>query len=346
MLNTCRKVVVAGLMIASTGSASADPIDVQIGTPTLDRWVYTFGSTPGTETEATVFSISGSGFESTFDIRDGQFLVGYETSGLVTPAQGTTRYRILSARVTARISRDKVFQYDGTFDALETYFAPEEPGYVADGDVGRPIELHPVGYRNGLSAATFVENTPFAFGNPVQKRVRNAYAAQYANADGTGSLVDVSNNSYEQVGFPRFESRPIAVGVCPLSAGALVDVNTDFVFDVDVTNAGAIRHIREGLNGGRLNFMISSLSATSQQSSVTPAFYTREFPASLGAVPVRLELRVCVGAPADWNCSGGVSVQDVFDYLGGYFANAGDFNANGSTSVQDIFDFLTAYFAG
>jgi hypothetical protein len=56
-------------------------------------------------------------------------------------------------------------------------------------------------------------------------------------------------------------------------------------------------------------------------------------------------LTVC---PADYNCSGAVSVQDIFDFLAGYFTGdpAADFNHSGSVSVQDIFDYLAAYFAG
>jgi hypothetical protein len=54
----------------------------------------------------------------------------------------------------------------------------------------------------------------------------------------------------------------------------------------------------------------------------------------------------CAACPADWNHSGTVSVQDIFDFLASYFAGAGDFNASGATTVQDIFDFLAAYFAG
>ncbi len=49
----------------------------------------------------------------------------------------------------------------------------------------------------------------------------------------------------------------------------------------------------------------------------------------------------------DINCSGAISVQDIFDFLAVYFAGAseGDFNQSGTNSVQDIFDFLAAYFA-
>lgn len=50
--------------------------------------------------------------------------------------------------------------------------------------------------------------------------------------------------------------------------------------------------------------------------------------------------------PCDFN-GGGLSVQDIFDFLGAYFANdpRADLNSDG-ISVQDIFDFLACYFAG
>jgi hypothetical protein len=52
--------------------------------------------------------------------------------------------------------------------------------------------------------------------------------------------------------------------------------------------------------------------------------------------------------PANINGYGGVTVQDIFDFLAAYFAGApqGDFNNSGAVTVQDIFDFLAAYFAG
>jgi predicted outer membrane repeat protein len=51
---------------------------------------------------------------------------------------------------------------------------------------------------------------------------------------------------------------------------------------------------------------------------------------------------------ADFNASGVVSVQDIFDFLTAYFSfdPLADFNGEGGISVQDIFDFLAAYFTG
>lgn len=53
--------------------------------------------------------------------------------------------------------------------------------------------------------------------------------------------------------------------------------------------------------------------------------------------------RACI---ADWNGTGGVSVQDIFDFLQDYFLGSADFNGLGGTSVQDIFGYLGAYFDG
>lgn len=54
---------------------------------------------------------------------------------------------------------------------------------------------------------------------------------------------------------------------------------------------------------------------------------------------------------ADFNKVGGVTVQDIFDFLSAWFAaspyaNTGGNGTTGSLSVQNIFDFLSAWFAG
>jgi hypothetical protein len=67
---------------------------------------------------------------------------------------------------------------------------------------------------------------------------------------------------------------------------------------------------------------------------------------SCGSTPSAFQiLDLCA---ADFNCSGAITVQDIFDFLAAYFAGnpLADFNGSGGISVQDIFDFLAAYFAG
>jgi hypothetical protein len=50
----------------------------------------------------------------------------------------------------------------------------------------------------------------------------------------------------------------------------------------------------------------------------------------------------------DYNHSGTVTVQDIFDFLNGWFAGSPDTDYNGvdGITVQDIFDFLNGWFAG
>jgi hypothetical protein len=58
----------------------------------------------------------------------------------------------------------------------------------------------------------------------------------------------------------------------------------------------------------------------------------------------------CTGAVCrpDYNTDGVVTVQDIFDFLNGWFVSApsADYNTDGVVTVQDIFDFLNGWFAG
>lgn len=48
---------------------------------------------------------------------------------------------------------------------------------------------------------------------------------------------------------------------------------------------------------------------------------------------------------ADWNRSGLISEQDLFDFLADYFANRADMNGDGFTTLVDLFDFIAAWHA-
>ena len=52
--------------------------------------------------------------------------------------------------------------------------------------------------------------------------------------------------------------------------------------------------------------------------------------------------------PADFNGMGGLTVQDIFDFLAAWFSGnpSADFNHVNGITVQDIFDFLAAWFTG
>lgn len=65
------------------------------------------------------------------------------------------------------------------------------------------------------------------------------------------------------------------------------------------------------------------------------------------STPIDFPFLLYSACPADFNGSGTVTVQDIFDFLGAYFTSdpAADFNGVGGVTVQDIFDYLGAYFS-
>jgi T5SS/PEP-CTERM-associated repeat protein len=107
--------------------------------------------------------------------------------------------------------------------------------------------------------------------------------------------------------------------------------------------------------GGTLNvgFLNTGVASTPFQlmiigaPSISGSFATLNLPAGCRIVQTATAVTL-VSCPADFNSSGTLSVQDIFDFLAAYFGGdpRADFNHSGAISVQDIFDFLAAYFAG
>ncbi|MGH8046634.1 MAG: hypothetical protein ACREKL_05275 [Chthoniobacterales bacterium] len=255
--------IAALLMLIFSGSSMA----FVINEPGADRWMYPFNTTPGTRSAASVFGAVGA---AGFDDRDGQFLVRFDTAPFVTPGLGASLYGVTSLTLTLTVNVDDSFFYDDSYDSYHTFGDPLAPGYVADADAGRPIELFAVGYRNGYSESTFAENGAFAAGNPMTEGARNAFAAQFNDG---GALIDVSNNIAG-----AFEAVPLSIGsISGVAPGGLVPVDSVVTFDINLSNPFVVAWLQSSLNAGYLEFMVSSLYPTTQEaSSGYPSFYTRE----------------------------------------------------------------------
>lgn len=342
---------VAVSVAASLGPASVlYAADINSGplVPALDRWMYPYNQAMplGSEAEAPVFAPFGNPANGQFDDRDGEMLLGFDTSATVTPGQGVGAYRVISATLTTVVSPQSSFAYDPTPDSWQTYSQTSGPAPIADADAGRSIEVYLPGYRNGWTRSTFLENTRFtgAAGSPPNpfpspaRGIRNVFPAQYDPA-GSGTIKDVSNNVDDQ-----FDPRPLAVGATNLAPGMIVPVDTRFTFAFDMTNPDTRKYLRESLNAGRVNLVVSSLAEALQQQPQTVRFYCRE--AGIPETAATLTVRVCMGPPTDWDCSGTVDVADLFKYLDEWFAlGDADFDEDGSVSVVDLFDYLDAWFS-
>jgi hypothetical protein len=310
--------------------------------------MYPFNSSPGTEASAPVYAALQS---PGFDDRDSQFLLAFDTSGIVPRDVGELRYRVHSLRLRVVVSNDQRFQYDPTPDSVASSYATTDLDYVADADAGKPVEVFAVGFRNGQSAGTFGEFTAFSTTPtlPPQESIRSAFAATVSL---DGSAVDVSNQVKE-----KWEAAPLAVGTNPgLTPGQFVPQGTELFFDLDVSSLSTQYYLSRALNGGKLMLMVTSLHpATGGPGGgggvVYPAFYTKENAvAPVLGYTASLEIQAEVYPYVDFNLDGDIGTdQDIeafFRALAGSGGNS-DFNIDGDYGTdQDIESFFCALAGG
>lgn len=297
-------------------AASAQPYQLNLNNPAVDRWMYAFNFSTGSRPTASVFGTPGD--TNGVDTRHAQYLIGFDTFSQIATNRGTTNYLIRRVRLTLMTSIDAdtyKFVYDPTPDAATTYFETDHPAYQADVDAGRPVELFGAGFRNGFNDATFQQTS--AFGSNAAGQ-RNAYAASYNT---NGLLVDAGNNvGKTNLAFPHFEVHPFAVGqTTSYQAGELIATDCAFTFDLNLADPLVRQYVQEALNCGRLRLMVSSLHDTGGQQTAggLPNFATHFNLFNNGPI---LELEATAIRPDDTDNDG---VPD--DWENFYFGNlAGD----------------------
>ncbi|MHC4414259.1 MAG: hypothetical protein ACYS0G_03135 [Planctomycetota bacterium] len=338
---------VAGLAFPAT----ADVIEVSLGAPTLDRWFYPFNGNPGDQWFASVFApLTEQGFDPFFDNRDGQMLIGFDTSGPVQPGLGPDAYTITRAVVSATVRTDGTFQYDPTADPYTSWLQPDDPDFQADADPGRPVELFGTDFRYGWSATTFPENGPFCdgcncFPPSSCKNQRSAYPIDFE----VGCQPrDVTNNVDEM-----FDPVPFAIGMSgDLTPGDPVPLDTELVFEINVADPCVQAYLQEALDAGMLDVLIASIFPSNQQQQGTfPKFYTKEDPlVEFGVVSAaRLELSVDVniGPPGDLDGDGRVGINDLLLLLASWGPCPappdpcpGDLDGDGFVGINDLLTLL------
>jgi hypothetical protein len=138
-----------------------------------------------------------------FDTRDGQYLVGWNTSNSIPAGQGAENYLVRSVRVTLTLDADMQWPYDGVLRDYRTYFLTNDPSYLPPSVDNSPVELYGAGFRGG-----------FTNGDGVY----TAYAATNYPQDGNGPFFADPNN-------PSDYSNRIVFAACYNTNGLLVDVS-------------------------------------------------------------------------------------------------------------------------
>lgn len=306
--------------------------------------MYPFNGTPGTRFTANTFGVP---MIEGFDDRDAQFILMFETGGEIPGELGLDAYRVVSARVTVTVYNDREFFYDGTTDPIASYRPTDDPLHETDTDTGRPIEIFPLGYRDGFSLASWQENSAFTVsGDPFidASRIRTAFAAAI---DADGNATDVSLAVRDQIDAPA-----LATGTAPLTPGQAVPADTTFSFDLDLCDAGVRRYFAEAFDHGRLNLVVASMHGASYDPDIGPSdpaypiYYTSENPLALafGYTPT-LELVVRVGSAGDYNGDGTRDFFDVLAFLNDFSAGAAvaDLNTDCTIDFFDVLQFLNEF---
>ena len=338
------RLILASSLFLSCMNVQADQVVIDLQEPTLDRWFYPFNGTPGTRTVASTFGNTPDPTKpdsDQFDNRDGQVLLGFDTGDLVEIGQGAESYQVLSLSVTMSIANENAI-YDDTYDPYTAFLPEGDPDFTADVDPGQPIELYGVGYRNGFNALNFPENGPFGFGDPLAQGVRNLYAIDYFR----GNALDISNNVRE-----RFDPSPWAIGIIQdgsVATGESIPEGSLMTFEVHVDDPDIQAYLAEGLNMGRINFCITSLTKVVMQGGDFPNFYMKENPlvdfdlASAASLSATIQVGQACPEPADINCDGIVNGEDLGAFLGAWGTDNpnADFNTDGLVDGVDLGYFL------
>jgi len=341
------RVIAVACAIAGGSPLLGQVVEGSYSRPTLDRWMYPFNSTPGNEPLGKLF---GAILITGFDDRDGQFLLGFDTSGIVTPGLSLDAYRVRSLTLRATVGVGGQARYDATWDSVTTLYADGDPTQTPDEDAGKPVEVFGVGYRNNFTALTFNEFSAFSqVGGFPQEGTRNCFAAE---VDAEGQVVrDISRQVRE-----RFESYPMAIGLTEsVVPGELIPAVTELTFRVDLCSTGARRYIQRGLQQGRLMFMVTSLAPAQGGPGggtgevIYPEMYTKEnaIAVALQAEP-KMEFVVNIGRLADVNGDGGVTIDDLLQYVQWYSDGVleGDVTDDCGVTIDDLLVYLEAYERG
>jgi len=334
--------VASAVLVVASPLRADTTFSVTYTTPTGDRWNYPFNPTPGLRPTASVFGNEAG--SPLFDNRDGQMTIVFNTDADIPAGRGASSYAVTSARLTLQFATDMALAYDDSTDPWQSFVLKSDRNFVQDRDPGQPVELFGVGFRNGWSADTWVETSPYAPGGSslLNPGIRNAYALGY---DSKGNLVDVSNNVRDM-----FTPEAFAIGAVPgVEPGDLIPIDSLCVFDLAIDNPIVLSYLQQNLDQGKVLFSVTSLAKVVQQGTLFPAFYCKENPLVIDglahAAKLELSVKLVECITADFDCDGVVGSVDLALLLGAWGGSDPlyDVNGNGTVGPEDLAILLGAW---
>jgi hypothetical protein len=381
-LNLQRTTLIAAWLVAfATSLAGAQTHNFNV--PSDDRWHYPFNATPGTRFVGSCFGAAGI---PTFNDRDGEVMVAWNTSASIPTGQGAASYQIASITVTLRniadaqwpidLTPDEWFTFDlngDTFinaDGIPRGQPGDTDGESDDADAGRPIEMFGMGFGPVFTAQSWNEFSIYVGSDSFGDFQRDPFP--FVFRPGTAEMLHVEDNvkGLHNAGLSPpfctpsdsqcpFTPTPWAIGVPVGYTPGSQATPFDVTFTIDLTQSGGLvrQYFQQQLDAGRVMVAVTCLRETAVMGGQNgfPTFFMKESP-DPGSLPARLTivLSPCSAGDGDINCDGSTDMTDVPLFVNavlGVPADAmhetrGDMDSSGSANGNDIRLFVAAFLAG
>lgn len=222
----------------------------------------------------------------------------------------------------------------GAANSWEATFA--EPMSAASLPTGLVTRSTIVGTVNGQSERTMFTATLADLGERLVKTVdftpigSPTHRIEIYNG---GNLVYAANNRSGSA--YRVAAIPAGSTPCYLRTGECCGTFSS-VIDIEVQAGPTVAGDRVVIRAENPTATLGAISSIQMQAANMPSMtITGEAVSAVDYSPV---------CPCDWNQSGTVNSQDIFDFLSGFFTGDADFDGNGETTSQDFFSFLSCFF--
>lgn len=253
-------------------AAAALAGEVVFDTPSDDRWHYPFNFNPGRRGTASCFGSTADPNFTTFNDRDGIFLIAWRTDEDFCGGLPPGAYDIQSVRVTLTGAVCSICPLaDWPIDlTVDQWFNMDYP--ITDADPGQPLELFGVGFGPEYSYTSWVETSFYVGGDHEVYTERDPFP--FIFEDGTGDLVHVEDSVKGQ-----FTPTPWAIGAPVGYAPGRQTAPFPVHFDANLalSDGRVRRYFQEQLSAGRVIVAVTSLTVTSEQAATGfPSFFTKE----------------------------------------------------------------------